>query len=240
LCDSSNHTPEALLVELDLIRREYNDFCYRVSHDFSAQLRMVEVFSSLLEQEQNSHLDEAGRQQLAFLRAASQRMNEMVQALLTLSRIGQAPGKMACVTVAQLAQGALALTKAHSPELVFVLESGGDLAVRTDPGQVVAILEELLTNSAKFSPPGVRVALDANASAGGLHLTLSDSGPGIPTEHWNSVFEIFRSLHPQGQYPGVGAGLTLARKRARVLGGSLTLVPARTEGCACRLTLPLA
>src|SRR5207245_9391080 len=97
------------------------------------------------------------------------------------------------------------------------------------------------SNAAKFTAEG-HIHLTAAALAdGGVAIRVSDTGPGIPPEHHEAVFGMFRQLRPaDGRRKGVGLGLALARRFARLMGGDITLESAVGQGTTFTVTLPAA
>jgi signal transduction histidine kinase len=109
----------------------------------------------------------------------------------------------------------------------------------TDGARVRQIVANLLENALRWTPPGGRVELDAGPRArGGLVVTVSDTGPGVPEADREAIFEPFRSsVTPDGRH-GSGLGLAISRQLARALGGDLTLTCGEGGGSAFTLRLP--
>jgi signal transduction histidine kinase len=101
------------------------------------------------------------------------------------------------------------------------------------------VFQNLLANALKFTAQG-EIRLAARASeTGGLVISVSDTGPGIAPEHHEAIFEIFRQLSPcEGQAKGVGLGLALARRFARVMDGEITVQSGVGAGTTFTVTLP--
>ncbi len=211
--------------EAEAARRELADFVYKVSHDFSAQLRSIEVFSRHLEAEFGESFTGRSAEYLRFVTGASARLNEMVAALLELSRVDRAPGEARPVPLGQVVEGAIAALKGRLKERPLTVRvENPEFLVVTYPRVLQRILTKLLDNACKFAAEGDgEVIVAACQNPDGVDIRVSDHGIGIPERYREAVFQIFRSLHPEGRYPGVGAGLTIARQSARFLGGDLCL-----------------
>jgi len=121
------------------------------------------------------------------------------------------------------------------------------LEVLADPLRVRQVVGNLLSNAIKYTPPGGRVVVAAGPASNGdgprpgqwVRVTVEDSGPGIPAEHRESVFQEFERLEP-GTAEGHGLGLAIGRRVARLLGGDVTVDEAEIGGAAFTLWLPAA
>jgi signal transduction histidine kinase len=115
---------------------------------------------------------------------------------------------------------------------------GARLELSTDPERVRQVLTNLLSNAIKYTPAGGTVVVHASSAAGGLAVEVRDTGPGIPAEHRERVFEeAVRLPGARAVAPGAGIGLASARRVARALGGELTVDDAPEGGAAFTLWL---
>jgi signal transduction histidine kinase len=120
------------------------------------------------------------------------------------------------------------------------------LRVHTDPDRVRQVLGNLLSNAVKYTPAPGRITVRAEHADGGSArpgtwavLRVSDTGPGIPVEQREAVFDEFTRLHDGTQIKGHGLGLAISRRVARLLGGDLDVSGAPGEGATFNLWLPL-
>jgi signal transduction histidine kinase len=119
--------------------------------------------------------------------------------------------------------------------------------VATDPERVRQVLGNLLSNALKYTPPGGRVTVRAEvrprghdgAHAESVAIDVRDSGPGIPPDKHEEVFEEFSRLAPDAA-PGAGLGLAIARRVARALGGDVTVASEPGRGSCFTLWVPAA
>src|SRR5207245_7745239 len=107
--------------------------------------------------------------------------------------------------------------------------------------KLATVVQNLLSNAAKFTGEG-RIRLAAATLADGrVAIRVSDTGPGIAPEHHEAVFDMFRQLRPtDGRRNGVGLGLALARRFARLMGGDITVESAVGQGATFTVVLPVA
>jgi two-component system sensor histidine kinase GlrK len=112
--------------------------------------------------------------------------------------------------------------------------------VEADPEKLRSIIDNLVSNAVKFTPPGGNITVKARAQAGEAVIEVLDSGPGIPPEERESIFNLFfrgRGKGDSGRIKGSGLGLAIARELAEAHGGQIAVVPDGTGG-HFRVTLP--
>jgi two-component system OmpR family sensor kinase len=179
----------------------------------------------------------------------ARRLNNMIDQLLSTAeprraRTGPDPAERELVDAADLARQAGHVASLTYPGRPVAVEVGGPLLVRVDPNQVLEVLDNLLGNADKYTPPGTPIWMEAGRSEGRAVLAVEDAGPGIPSQERERIFEQFTRLDDGlCQEPrGLGLGLTIARQLARAQGGELAAVdPSRpTGGARFELHLPLA
>ncbi|MDR7277513.1 sensor histidine kinase KdpD [Catenuloplanes atrovinosus] len=110
-------------------------------------------------------------------------------------------------------------------------------AVSADPGLLERVLVNLVANALRYSPPGAPPVVSASTHDGEVELRVTDTGPGIPEEDWDTVFLPFQRLGDRDNHTGVGLGLALSRGLAEAMGGTLT--PSATPGGGLTMVLAL-
>ena len=130
---------------------------------------------------------------------------------------------------------------ARGLDCVLTLDSSLPESVLLDGPRLIQILNNLLSNAVKFTERG-EVRLEARWSSGDdqLHVVVSDTGPGIPPEMTELVFQVFEQpdVELASRHGGTGLGLSISRSLATALGGSLTLVPRENSGARLELSVP--
>jgi PAS domain S-box-containing protein len=222
-----NRTLEARVAvrtrELTQANEELESFAYSVSHDLRAPLRSIDGFGRLLQERHAHALDDTGRAYLDRVRNASSRMDELIDAILKISRIGRSALKPAATDLSRIAAEIVAELRELSP--------GRDVDVRIEPGlQAWAdptlarnLLQNLLGNAWKFTAatPNARIRLHRDGHA----FVVEDNGAGFDPRYANKLFRPFQRLHPQEEFPGHGVGLASVRRVLERHGGSI-----RAEG----------
>lgn len=221
----------------DQLRQDLVDFTYRVSHDFSAPLRTITEFSRMLRDEHASQLDDEGRLYLNLVVQAGEKMKGMFEGLLTLSRLNTQPGQPEVVDVQQLLDQLSAKYKQFG-----ALTYSGMPQVRMDPQHALTLFRSILDNAFKFVGPGVAVKVQVDAEREGdfWRFRVSDNGIGIAPEFQNDVFIIFRRLHKDTVYPGLGVGLTVAQRIVSLYCGQIGVTSEEQRGSTFSFTLPAA
>jgi signal transduction histidine kinase len=198
--------------ELEATNRELEAFSYSVSHDLRSPLRTIDGFSLALEEDYAEAVDETGRDYIRRVRNGVQRMGQLIDALLQLSRITRAElnrEEVDMTAVAKLVAANLEEENAGR-EIEFKIEDG--LTASADPKLLQVALENVMGNAVKFSGkiavPVVEVGWDTAESA----YFVRDNGAGFDMYYADKLFNAFNRLHGDKDFKGSGIGLaTVAR-----------------------------
>ncbi len=198
--------------ELETTNRELEAFSYSVSHDLRAPLRTIDGFSLALEEDYAEVVDGVGRDYIRRVRTGVQRMGQLIDSLLQLSRITRAEIVRSKVDLSGLAETIVGNLKDENPEktIEFRIEQG--LTATADPKLIQVALENLLGNAVKFSSkvehPVVEFGRDAEKDA----WFVRDNGAGFDMFYSDKLFNAFNRLHGDKDFKGSGIGLaTVAR-----------------------------
>ncbi len=226
--------------ELERSNRDLEQFAYVASHDLQEPLRKVSSFCQLLQRRYAGQLDERADQYISFAVDGAQRMQRLINDLLSFSRVGRTTESFTVVDLGAVAAAAAAQLESAREEVGGELVIGELPSVSGDPGLLQALLANLLGNGLKFRrediPPVVRV--DARRHGSDWEITVADNGIGIEPEYGEKVFVIFQRLHGRDVYPGTGIGLALAKKIVEFHGGRIGLTSGSGPGTTIRFTLP--
>jgi PAS domain S-box-containing protein len=222
--------------------RELEQFAYIASHDLQEPLRMVGSYTQLLEQRYGPQLDDDAREFLRFAREGATRMRELIDALLSYSRIdtrAQAFHRVPMdyelnLALANLreaiAQSRADVQRTHLPE------------VEGDGVQLVQVLQNLIGNAIKFrGPKPPHIWVGAERIGGEWRFFVRDDGIGIAPEYQDRIFILFQRLHTREEYPGTGIGLSVCKKVVERHGGRLWVESTGRpgEGSTFYFTLPV-
>ena len=218
-------------------------FVRGLTHDLRHPLTTIDGHAWLLASGRLGPVTEGQRATLDRLRAGVAGLGALVDDLLEFARTesGALPVRLAPGDLAQVVRGAAV---AHRPACeraglaLDVRVPDAPCPVVTDARRVAQVLDNLVSNAVKYTPRGGRIALSLDGTAHhGWRVAVADTGPGIPPDRREFVFEEFSRL-PDTHAPGAGLGLAIARRIARRLGGELW-VEATPPGAGARFVLEL-
>jgi PAS domain S-box-containing protein len=202
--------------------RELEAFGYSVSHDLRAPLRTLQGFSQALLEDYVAELPPKARGYLERIGVAAARLDELIQDLLTYSRLSRAELRLEPLDLSGVVREACQQLQAVIEESRATVEVGPLPVVRGHHGTLVQIFANLFSNSLKFVSPGERPAIRISAEPRGsmVRVWIADNGIGIEPEHQERIFEVFQRLHGLETHPGTGIGLAIVRRGAERLGGA--------------------
>jgi PAS domain S-box-containing protein len=213
---------ERLNVDLERSNTDLEQFAYAASHDLAEPLRAISGPVSLLSRRYAGQLDKDADMFIGFAVDGCERMQALIDDLLTYSRVGRIEGKAATVDVDALVRGGLLdglrqIIDEHGAQVTIdALPS-----VAGEGSQLKQVFQNLIANAVKFARPGVPPAVHLGAERVGnsWRFTVSDNGIGIDLRHRDRVFGMFKRLHSREAYPGTGIGLALCKKIVERHGG---------------------
>jgi PAS domain S-box-containing protein len=225
--------------ELAAANRELEAFTYSVSHDLRAPLRALDGFSDALLEGYAERLDATGRDYVLRIRAASQRMTQLIDALLALSRVGRAEIQRRPVDLSALARAIADELQRAQPERAaeFVIAEG--LQAEGDPRLLRVLLENLLGNAWKFTRdvPRARIEFGAAERDGRRAFSVRDNGAGFDMARADRLFQPFQRLHAAAEFEGTGIGLATVQRIVQRHGGEVWAEGRGGEGAVVWFTL---
>lgn len=236
----------ARTAELEASNAELEAFSYSVSHDLRSPLRAIDGFSRLVLEEDYKGLSPDGTRRLGLIRAGAQQMGNLIDDLLSFSRLGRVEVNRRLVHTAGLVTDVIGELKQENPDrqIEFVVE---DLpACQADPVLLKQVFRNLLGNAVKFSRerPGARVEVgsiagtdEANGKRGMVTYFVKDNGAGFDMRYVDKLFGVFQRLHRMEDFPGTGVGLALVRRIVERHGGKVWAEGAVDAGATFYLTL---
>jgi light-regulated signal transduction histidine kinase (bacteriophytochrome) len=227
--------------DLERSNRDLEQFAYVASHDLQEPLRKVSSFCQLLQRRYSGQLDDRADQYIAFAVDGAQRMQRLINDLLSFSRVGRTTEGFETVDLGALAGRAVAQLEPMRDEAGGEVVIGELPTVAGDPGLLQALLVNLIGNGLKFRREDVpaRVEVASRLDGDSWEITVSDNGIGIEPEYGEKVFVLFQRLHSREVYSGTGIGLALAKKIVEFHGGRIGLVETDGPGATVRFTLPV-
>ncbi|KAA0243287.1 MAG: hypothetical protein EDM75_15900, partial [Chlorobiota bacterium] len=201
-------------VQYEEANRELESFSYSVSHDLRAPLRGIDGFSLALLEEYQDVVDERGRMYLERVRFNAQKMGQLIDEMLNLSRVSRAPMNQKNVDLSEVAKGIIKELTEHEPEReVDVTITPGMKAV-ADPTLIGAVLQNLLSNAWKFTAKKKKseIIFGQQVINGVSTFYVKDNGAGFNMEYSDKLFAPFQRLHRTDEFIGTGVGLTTVQR----------------------------
>jgi light-regulated signal transduction histidine kinase (bacteriophytochrome) len=228
--------------ELEIANKELESFSYSVSHDLRAPLRAIDGFSRILLEDYQDKLDDDGKDSLARIRAASQRMGQLIDDLLQLSRITRAEMHRVPVDLSALTRAVCDELKITEParRVEFVIKP--DLVTKADAGLMRAALENLLGNAWKFTGhrTDAKVEFGSRLEGGERVFYVRDNGVGFDMKYDSKLFGAFQRLHTSAEFPGTGIGLATVQRIIHRHGGRVWAEGETNRGATFYFSLPPA
>lgn len=219
-------------VQLEAANKELEAFSYSVSHDLRAPLRSIDGFSQALLEDCAEKLDTTGKGHLQRIRAASQRMGELIDDLLKLSRMTRVEMRRETVVLSALAQTIVAELRRTQPkrQVKFIIAEG--LAANGDARLLQVVLENLLGNAWKFTSKRRDAAIEFGVFQHGdkQAFFVRDNGAGFDMAYGDKLFGAFQRLHAMTEFEGTGIGLATVARIIRRHGGQVRAVGAVGQG----------
>jgi signal transduction histidine kinase len=220
------------------------EFLASMSHELRTPLSAILGFADLLTSSPKEQLSPRARESLERIRRNGEHLLGLINDVLDLAKAeaGRIELRLAPVNVPMLARACVAeVDSLRSGKNVKLLAEVGDspLETVTDAQRVRQILLNLLSNAIKFTDEG-EVVLSVGATVNEVHLSVRDTGIGIPATAMKELFQDFHQLEAGDgrRYEGTGVGLALSRRLARALGGDIEVRSREGEGSTFTLMLP--
>ncbi|MGI8649090.1 MAG: CHASE domain-containing protein [Rubrobacter sp.] len=225
--------------KLEIANKELESFSYSVSHDLRAPLRSIDGFSQILTEDYSETLGAEGVAYLGRVRSASNRMGELIDDLLLLSRVIRAPLNRAEVNPTAVAREVAAEIQRRDPDRPVNWKILDTPAVSCDQSLLKAVLENLLGNAWKFTEKQDRPTIEFGYSAEKDRRAyyVRDDGAGFDPRYVDKLFGAFQRLHTTEEFEGTGIGLATVARIVRRHGGEVSAEGAVGEGATFCFTL---
>ena len=202
-------------LQLEAANRELESFSYSVSHDLQSPLRIINGFSQVLWSTYQSNLNDRTRHYLERIQANSQKMSDLIDALLELSRVTRSEMKSIEVNLSQIAQNIIEELQTHDPDRQVEIKIAPDLKAEGDPQLLRIVLDNLLHNAWKYTSKRslAKIEFDVLTANGEQPVFyVRDNGAGFDREYADKLFTAFQRLHSQAEFPGTGIGLATVQR----------------------------
>ena len=217
---------------------ELQQFAYIASHDLQTPLRGISGLAQLLHAECHGRLDETADEYIERIVTETKRMKALIDDLLTYSRVESRARPFQPTDLGHVVDEVVALLEKSIEESRGEVTHGDLPTVAGDASQLLHLLQNLIENALKYHgdrPP--RVHIWSERTGKDWTIGVRDNGIGIDPQHHERIFDVFRRLHTQEQYPGTGIGLAVCRRIVIRHGGRIWLKSAVGQGSEFFFTL---
>jgi light-regulated signal transduction histidine kinase (bacteriophytochrome) len=225
--------------QLQTANQELEAFCYSVSHDLRAPLRSLDGFSQALLEDYADKLDAQAKTYLGRIRAGSQRMGQLIDDLLNLSRVSRGDMSRELVDLSKMAHEVVDELRITAPErhVEFVVADG--LIAEADPRLLRIVLTNLFGNAWKFTAkkPRTRIEFGSLGTNGAREFFMQDNGAGFDEAYASQLFGVFQRLHAASDFPGTGIGLATVQRIIHRQGGRVWAEGRVEHGATFHFTL---
>ncbi|WP_192821170.1 ATP-binding protein [Rufibacter sp. LB8] len=222
--------------QLRLLRNEYEEFAYIVSHDLKAPLRAISNLSSWIKEDLGTNLDPDISHNINLLQNRSERLEGMINAILMFSRINRQDLEIVEVDATTLVhQMAKPLEEAGSA----TVQVSGLPTFTTYAKKLETVLRHLIQNGVQFNEQKPALIEVSASDQGAFYtFTVKDQGLGIPADAHEKIFKMFYTVQPKEKVETLGAGLTIVKKIVTFVGGQVTIFSAPGQGTQISFTWP--
>ncbi len=225
--------------KLAATNKELEAFSYSVSHDLRSPLRSIDGFSQALLEDYHENIDKRGQDYLRRLRGASQKMGELIDGILKLSRLTRSEMHCEPTNLSLLAEEIAHRLQETHPERRVKFAIDKELIAKGDAQLLRAMLENLLGNAWKFTGknPNAKIEFGIDRSNGKNAYFIRDNGAGFDMTYADKLFGAFQRLHEAKDFPGTGIGLATVQRIIHRHGGDIWAVGAVNKGATFYFTL---
>ena len=241
--------------ELERSNRDLEQFAYVASHDLQEPLRKIRAFGDRLEVKCKELLDETAQECVSRMQNAAARMQELIEGLLTLSRVTSHARDFVQVDLSEIVQQVVSDLESQIERVHGQVQVGKLPTIQAEPLQIRMLLQNLIANALKFhrpdEPPVVKIEAryvlprDQRQSRKSLaeekcRITVEDNGIGFDQQYAERIFGIFQRLHPRDVYEGTGIGLAICRRIVEYHNGQISAHGMPGNGSTFEVLLPVA
>lgn len=223
--------------ELSEANQQLETFAYSVSHDLRAPLRAIDGFSRLLSERHAAALDEVAQGYLSRIREGAHRMDDLIGAILTISRVSRGELQHQPIDLSALAREVVDELAASDPQRVVEVEIAPGLRADGDASLVRTLMQNLIGNAWKFTRERDVAHIRFGRDADGRYF-VEDDGVGFDPAYAGKLFQPFQRLHSESEFVGYGIGLATVRRIVERHGGTMQAWGKVGHGARFTFTLP--
>jgi PAS domain S-box-containing protein len=227
--------------ELRRVNEDLNQFAYSASHDLQEPLRMVAIYSQLLERRYGSKLDDDAKEYIQYTVQGAKRMEMLVRDLLAYTQAADISNEeISPVSAAAVLEKVLLNLKTSIDESKAAVSYMTLPDVQVKEVHLTQLFQNLIGNAIKYCKPDVppRIEISCCEVDGCHQFCFADNGIGVPSEYQKQIFGIFKRLHTTDQYSGTGIGLAICQRIVERYGGRIWVESEEGQGSRFCFALP--
>jgi len=226
--------------ELQAVNKELEAFAYSVSHDLKAPLRAIDGFSQILLEDHRDKLNRKGKRVLGVIRGNTERMEHLIEDLLTFSRLGRKEMEESKINMEKLTRDVFEELKNVTPEQKLKIKINALAPAWGDESLIREVLTNLISNAIKFSKNEETSAIEVGGQLQDNEniYYVKDNGVGFDMKYSDKLFGVFQRLHTQKDFKGTGVGLSLVQRIIHRHGGRVWAEGKVNKGATFHFTLP--
>ena len=234
-----NRDLEIRATELEAVNKELEAFGYSVSHDLRAPLRSIDGFSQALLEDHGGSLNAQAKEYLQRVRKSSQRMAELIDDLLNLSRVTRGEMQRESVNLSESARTIAHGLQKMGPERKVEFQIAEEIHANGDPRLLHVVMENLLGNAWKYTSKHERARIEFGLMKNGQECVyfVRDDGAGFDMSYADKLFAAFQRLHGMKEFPGTGVGLATVQRIVHRHGGRIWAESKVEQGATFFFTL---
>ncbi len=224
---------------LEFANRELEAFAYSVSHDLRAPLRSITGFANILLRDHAPNLDSRGVATIQRMSRAADRMGQLIDDLLNLSRVGRSEIQRQQMDLSEVASSIVRDLSATEPDRHVAVAIEPGLKANADPRLMRIALDNLLGNAWKFTRDTAEPCIKFSKSLidGEQVFSISDNGAGFDMQYAENLFSPFQRIHQAHEFPGTGIGLAIVQRIVHRHGGRIWAAGEVGKGATICFTL---
>jgi PAS domain S-box-containing protein len=236
-----NRELERHIIQLGEANKELEAFSYSVSHDLRAPLRAIDGFSNILLKKHTDKLDDEGKRMLNIIRINTQKMGDLIENLLTLSRLGRKEMALSDIDMCGLAKDVYEELKATIPERELQFNIMTLPAAIGDIKLIRQVFVNLLSNAIKFTRSREIAVIEVKgwSEKNENIYYVKDNGVGFDMQYSDQLFGVFQRLHSEKEFEGTGIGLAIIQRIIHRHGGRVWAEGNIDRGAIFYFTLPI-
>lgn len=227
--------------ELAVSNRELEQFSSVIAHDLRAPLRHILQFTHIIEENSSDHGDSELAENIAIISRSASTMSKMVDGLLNYSRLGRGDTELKPVDLSAIVEQALEHVQSDIEDNGVSVNVTDLPVVDAAPELMLQMVQNLIGNSIKYRSPdrNLQIEISATAVNGKWEIAFADNGIGISSVQNENIFALFKRLHSERDFPGLGIGLAACRRIAEIHNGTIDLDSSYRNGARFVVTLPV-